>query len=91
VRIFVRPERIGLSPRSAEGKGRSLPASVAAHTYLGRYLEVSLRLADQSCWTANIGDDKAFAGIEVGSQFAIEVEPSNVIAFASGDRNTTGM
>lgn len=81
VTIFTRPERVALTA-GGQDAGQSLGATVTSKTYLGRYIEVGLRLNDGTSWTAHLADEREFAQLEVGGGVFINIEPRDVLAYA---------
>jgi putative spermidine/putrescine transport system ATP-binding protein len=90
VTLFVRPERIRIRPSSDHEEPQSVSATVTARSYLGRHYEFALRLDDGNSWTANTGDETAFASIETGARVYLEIDPENVIVFPGAGRREKG-
>jgi putative spermidine/putrescine transport system ATP-binding protein len=82
VTMYIRPERIKISPGRSEHEIGGLPATLTRRTYLGRHVEFSVRFGDGTLWTAHIGDEAALSRLDMGSDVVVEVDPNHVIVFA---------
>jgi len=88
VKLYIRPQRIRISPWTAGAEADRLSAKVNARSYLGEHIEFEIQLSSGTRWTAHALDETAFAVLRVGTHVALEADPSHVIAFADTDHQT---
>jgi ABC-type Fe3+/spermidine/putrescine transport system ATPase subunit len=81
VKLFVRPERVGLRPIRAEESDKGPRAVVVTRSYLGRHFEFTLRLGDGSLWTAHVSDEGTFSALAPGDQVILSIDAASVILF----------
>ena len=60
-----------------------------AKSYLGNHIEFEIQLSSGTRWTAHALDGAAFAALKVGTDVALEADPSHVIVFADADDQAT--
>jgi ABC-type Fe3+/spermidine/putrescine transport system ATPase subunit len=81
VKLFVRPERVGLRPIRAEESEKGPRGVVITRSYLGRHFEFTLRLDDSSLWTAHVSDEATLSALAPGDQVILSIDAASVILF----------
>jgi ABC-type Fe3+/spermidine/putrescine transport system ATPase subunit len=84
VRLYIRPEQIRLNPWFAGAEADRLSAKVNGRSYLGKHIEFEIELGNGARWTAHALDETAVT-LSIGTDVAVEADPSRVIAFTDTD------
>jgi spermidine/putrescine ABC transporter ATP-binding subunit len=77
VEFYVRPQHVRLGAPSAPAVG--LRGTVIARTYLGRYTEITVRLASGTTWRAQMTDAPPLAAADIGTDVMLTTAPDAVV------------
>jgi spermidine/putrescine ABC transporter ATP-binding subunit len=80
VEFYVRPQHLRIATPSPSVAG--LRGTVTARAYLGRYTEITVRLASGAAWRAQLMDGAPGAASAPGDDVVLSAEPHAVVALS---------